>query len=241
MAKTLLDGVNDVLKRASVIQGDTTTLTSLTSSNIQPYIDLAIQVWNEAVEELYSQIDVPMPNELASSTITLVADDRDYALATDLVQLHWPLHDQTNGNFIHEFSGGYLGIIHQQTIPADYTGIPSFGAIRPTDGEVYLDRLPTSEEAGNVYTYQYDKDVSLSAATDTFPFDNAVYRAMVPVARQLWGAARENELDADLYTLNLGRAGRLISKEHQRESWGPYRVRRTRFRHPDFQFPFGRD
>lgn len=238
---TLLDGVNEVLKRVSVIQGDTTALSSLTSSGIQPYVDLAVQVWNEGIEELYSQIDKPMPKELASSTITLVADDRDYTLATDLVQLHWPFHDQTNGNYIYEYAGGYLGLLHAQPIPSDYTGIPVFGAIRPSDGEIYLDALPTADEAGDIYTYEYDKDVSLSAATDTFPFSDPTYRAMVPAVVQLWRASRENQFDSALHKRSMGRAARYLSQQQQRESWGPYRVRRTPFRHPDFQFPFGRD
>ncbi len=237
---TLLDGVNEVLKRVSVVQSDTSTLSSLTQSGIQPYIDLAVQVWNEAVEELYTSIDKPMPKELTSSTITLVADDRDYSLASDLVQLHWPLQDQTNGQFIYEFPGGYLELLESQPVPADYTGIPQFGVIRPTDGEIYLDNIPTSSEAGNVYTYQYDKDVSLSSATDVFPFTDTVYRAMIPAVAQLWRSERDNSFNERVFDMSMGRAARTLSRQQPRESWGPHRVSRSRFR-IDFLTPFGSD
>ena len=44
MTKTLLNGVNDLLKRVKVIAGDTGTLSTLTDSAKQAYIDTAIQV-----------------------------------------------------------------------------------------------------------------------------------------------------------------------------------------------------
>lgn len=238
---TLLNGVNEVLKRVSVIQGDTTSLASLTQSGIQPYIDIAVQVWNEGVEELYTQTDKPMPKELASSSITLVASDRDYSLASDLIQIHWPLQDTTNGDFIYEFPGGFLELVESQPIPANHTGLPQFGAIRESDGEIYLDALPTSSEAGRVYTYYYDKDISLSAATDTFPFNDVVYRAMIPAVAQLWRRDRDNSFDEDIFKMSMGRAGRALSNQQPHESWGPHRVERRRFTNVDFQTPFGRD
>lgn len=51
MAKTLLNGVNEVFKRIKLIQGDAAALTSLTDSARQHSIDLAIQIWNEVVDE----------------------------------------------------------------------------------------------------------------------------------------------------------------------------------------------
>ena len=218
MAKTLLNGVQDVLEDVGVLDSGS-ALASLSDSGRQVYIDVAIRKWNEGIEELYSLISQPLPKELASSTVTLVASDRDYALASDLVQLHWPLHDQTNGQFIHEYIDGYLALLRQQPKPADYTGLPQFGVIRPTDGQVYFDKLPTSTEAGRVYTYQYDKDVSLSVAADTVPFSDAVYRAMVPAVGQLWRRERQNSFDQESFNTNLGRAARLLTTQQPRESW----------------------
>lgn len=219
MAKTLLNGVNDVLKRVRIIRGQVGELSTLTDSGRQGWIDIATQAWNESVEQLYETSDIPLPMELGESTITLVTSDRDYALASDLNVLRFPLLDETNGQVIREYPGGYINLVNEQIFPASYTGLPYFAAIRPTDGELYLDRIPTSDENGNVYKYRYDKDVSLSLAADTFPFADAVYRAMVPVVAEVWKREERKEFDDDMYRQNMGRASRLLRQQPMRTSW----------------------
>jgi hypothetical protein len=220
---TLLNGVNEVLKRVRFIQGDGGLLTSLTDEARQSAVDVAVQVWNEAIEELYSMASVPLPKELAENTITLVTSDRDYTLQTDLIQLHWPFHDETNGRFITEYPGGYLALKRDQLVPANESGQPYFGAIRPTDGLLYLDKLPTATENGQVYTYNYDKDISLSAAADVFPFSDAVYRAMVAATAQYWQRDWQRDWDNDIFQTNLGRAARLLTQQQQHTNWLPRR------------------
>lgn len=221
MAKTLLNGVNEILKRVSVIQGDSGALSTLTDSGRQVYIDLAVQVLNEAMEELYSLANKPMPNILSENTITLVTSDRDYALQTNLVQLLYPLLDETNGQLILEYPGGYMGMISDQTYPNNYTGLPTYATISPKTGELYLDRIPTSSENGLVYKYRYIKDGSLSAAADQFPFSDAVFRAIIPAASQLWAKYQKKEFDGGEYRLSMARAMRFLSQGLQRESWLP--------------------
>src|SRR5690606_12032341 len=101
--------------------------------------------------------------EQAEGTITLVDGQQDYALEGDLVLLRWPLIDKTNTQFISEFPGGYNAILLFDP-EQDNTGLPHWGAISPVDAKLYLDRKPTSVEAGRVYTYQYDKDTGMAAA-----------------------------------------------------------------------------
>lgn len=224
-AATLLDGVNYVLKKAKLVSGDAGELTSLTDSARQGWVDIIVQSWNETVEELYSVTEGSMPKELAENTITLVASDRDYALATDLVSLHWPLLDETNGQKIYEYNGGYLALVNTQPIPADHTGLPIYGAIRPTDGQLYLDKIPTSSEAGLVYKYRYEKDVSLSAADDSFPFENAVFRALVPAVTEIFNLHHRKEFNEGVYALSMGRAARFLSKIQPRKSYLPGRIK----------------
>ena len=219
MAKTLLNGVNEVFKRVGIISGSQGELTSLTDSARQRYIDVAVQAWNEAVEELYTTMDQPMPQELAEDTLTLVEDDRDYALASDLVQLHFPLLDETNNHYIFEFHGKYLDLVNSQPNPDGYTGLPHFAVIRPTDGQLYMDRIPRADDAGRVYKYRYDKDVSLSAAADTFPFTDVTFRAMVPAVSQIWMRDERNNFDSGMFSASIGRAARVISLQQPRESW----------------------
>lgn len=217
---TLLQAVNEILKRTGEIAGENQEFSNLTNDARQRAIDVAVQVINEGMDELYSTTGLPHPKEQAEDTITLVAGDRDYALASDLVQLRFPLIDKSNNHYIFEFAGGYNRLlIHDPE--QDDTGLPHYGVISPVDGQLYLDRAPTSNDAGRVYTYQYDKDLSLSDSADTFPFPDAVFRAMVPAWVQLWKREMRNEFDGDLFNANMGRASRFLMQKHPRTHWSP--------------------
>lgn len=219
MAKTLLDGVNDVMKRTGWIEGDSDELASLTESARQHIIDVTVMVWNEAIDSLYDESTVPRPPELGENTITLVTDDRDYALQSDLVQLRFPLIDETNGFYIFNYPYGYMGLVQSQQVPSDFTGLANFATIRPTDGELYLDRIPTSAENGRVYKYRYDKDQELTASTSEMPFTDATYRAMVPAVAQLVRRDLKNDFDAPMYSAQIGQASRFLSQRQQRTRW----------------------
>lgn len=220
MAKTLLQTTNEILKRVSVIAGDSGELTTLTDSARQPAIDISVQVVNEGIEELYSASHIAQPQEQAESTITLVDGTQAYALASDLVQLRYPLIDKTNNQYLVRYPGGYNQLLIDDP-EQDDTGLPHYAMIRPTDDYLHLDRTPTSVEAGRIYTYQYDKDLSLSVAADTVPFRDAVHRAMVPAWVQLWKRERRNEFDGELFKVNIGRAARLLTEVQPRTSYSP--------------------
>ena len=219
MAKTLLNGVNEVMKRVAWIEGDSAELTSLTDSARQHVIDVIVQMWNEALDLLYDQSNVARPNELAENTITLATDDRDYALQSDLVQLRFPLLDETNGFYIFEYPGGYQPLVDSQQIPANFTGLPQLAAIRPSDGELYVDRIPTSAENGRVYKYRYDKDLELTTASSTMPFSDAVFRAMVPAVVQLYRRDSRNDFDAAIFQDQMGQAARFLSQKQLKTQW----------------------
>ena len=220
MAKTLLNSVNEIFRRVSLVAGDSGLLTSLTDSARQVDVDVAVQAVNEGIDELYSTTGRAMPNQQSSSTVTLATNTRNYTLASDLVRLHWPLIDRTHNQYIYEFGEGYDGILLLDP-EQDDTGQPFYGVIRPTDGALFLDRAPTSTYNGYVYTYQYDKDMVMSAASDTVPFDNAVFRAMVPAWVQIWKRERRNEFDDVLFRASIGRAARLLPQVGPRMSWNP--------------------
>lgn len=224
MAKTLLDCVNEVLKRVHIIQGDSGQFTTLTDSARQIYIDLAVQVWNEQIDEIYSKTSIALPNELVEATITLVTDDRDYALAADLVQLRFPLLDRTNGQYITEYPGGYESLVYDQNFPDNYTGLPISGAIRPSDGELYLNNIPKASENGLVYTYLYDKDTAMTLATDTVPFKDAVFRAMVPAVAEAWRKARRQQSSDTAYKNAMARAATLLTQTQLRTQYSPRKV-----------------
>lgn len=220
MAKTLLNAVNEILKRLSLIAGDSGELTSLTDSARQPAIDIAVQVINEAVDRMYYTSNLMMPTGQAEDTITLVQGVRTYVLAADLVRLRYPFIDRENTQHLFEFKGGYNQLLIFDP-ELDDEGLPHFGAINPVDGQFFVDRIPKSEDAGRVYFYQYDKDVSLELATDLFPFTDAVFRALVPAWVQLWKRERRNQFDEALFSAGMGLASRLLTRKIIRSSWSP--------------------
>ena len=226
MAKTLLNSVNEIFRRVSLVAGDSGLLTSLTDSARQVDVDVAVQAVNEGIDELYSTVGRAMPNQQSSSTITLATNTRNYSLASDLVRLHFPLIDRTHNQYIYEYEPGYDALLLLDP-EQDDTGQPFYAVIRPTDGSLFLDRAPTSTYNGYVYTYQYDKDWVLSVSTDTVPFDHAVFRAMVPAWVLIWKRERRNEFDDVLFKASIGRAARLLPEKAPRANWNP-RIAHTR-------------
>lgn len=218
MPKTLLNAVNETLKRVKIIAGDSGELTSLTDSSRQTFIDTAVQVINEGIDELYTACDLPMPEGQGEATVTLAASTRAYALRDDMVRLRFPLIDRTNRQFITEFAGGYNAML-EADFEQDDTGLPIMAAIRPTDGRLHMDRTPTATEAGRIYTYQYDKDAVIELASDCLPFNNTVFRAMVPVWSGLWSREQRRDFDAGVFDVSIGRAARLMTQRPPRNSW----------------------
>lgn len=220
MAKTLLDCVNELLKRVNEVAGDAAALTTLTDSARQHIIDLSVQVINEGMDELYSATNIALPKEQGESTLTLVTGTREYTLATDLVQMRFPLRDKTNSQIIQEYPGDYNDMLDLD-LEQDDTGLPHYGALSPVNGKLHLDRTPTSVENGKVYTYQYDKSVAMTAASDTVPFSDAAFRAMVPCWVQLYKREKRNEFDVGLFKASIGRASRFATYVEPRDSYSP--------------------
>lgn len=220
--KTLLNSVNDVLQSVRLVTS-TNPLTSLTDSPRQTFIDSAVQTINRVMLDVYASSDMGLPTEVASNTITLATGDRDYALQSDLVQMRWPLRDETNGVYIYEYEDGYLGLINSQPQPSQYTGVPTYGAISPVDGELYLDRIPTSAENGKVYAYEYDKAITVSSASDTFPFSDSAWQPFMDAVKELWKRDNNLQFDAALYQTRIGNMSSLASERQFRTSYRPDR------------------
>lgn len=218
MSKTLLDGVNDLLDRVGILDANG-VLASLTNQGKQLFIDLAVQVWNETVDDACSMMGIPHVGETGSATITLVTSQREYDLPSDMVQIRWPLIDQTHGQYIWEYPGGYQQMRIDQFIPADWTGLPYSAAINPTTGDLRMERAPTSAENGYAYDLLYDKDLVLDAASDVFPFADSVYRAMLPVVAEAWERRKRNDFDLEEYRRQLSRALLFANKTNRRPTW----------------------
>lgn len=227
MAKTLLQGVNDVLKRIGALKGNSGELASLVDSQRQIKIDLAVNCWNETLIELYELSEISMPNEVATTTITLALNDRDYALPSDLVYIKWPIRNTSNGYLIAEYPGGWDQMQNDQLQPSTFTGRPFYGTIRPTDGQLYLDRLPQSADVGLAYTLSYDKSLIKSLASDTFPCNDDTYTMLVPAVAEKIKMESDEQSEARYavslkkYNKYLAVAAGMISLNKSRNTWLP--------------------
>lgn len=210
---TLLDGVNDVLKRVQIIKGENGELTSLTRDEIQHEIDVTMMMWNEVIEELYADTSISYPSEMGTGNIVLVTGQREYSLPSDLVAIRYPLMENTNGYYIYEWKPGYEHLKQQQQIPANFEGRANFATINPQNDKLYLDYIPTSAENGLSYELIYDKDISVSGATDPFPFGDAVYRALVPCVAELWKLDQRKEFNAPVYERRMSQASRYLTRK----------------------------
>lgn len=220
MSHTLLDGVNEVLKRVNVIAGNAGLLSSLTNSPLQHNIDIAVQVINEGIDELYSACGKSLPNEQNESTIVLATGVREYAFATDFITLIWPMIDRVNNQYLWEYEEGYNALLlldPQQT----YTGLPIWGVISPITGKLRLDRAPDAPSNGHTYYYEYERNMVLVNATDPIPFLDTTFRAMVPAWVQLYKREMRNEFDQALWQQAIGRASRYVTEEKQRPHYSP--------------------
>lgn len=226
MAKTLLDGTNDLLIKVGALNSDSGLLTSLTDSARQTPIDVAVQSINEALDEVYLLPGMgPKPNQLFERTITLCTDVRAYTLHSSLIRLReeFHLYDSDNNHTIvilHDEDDAYRRLILRDP-EEDDTGLPSFCTIRPTDSKLIFDRTPTSDEDARVYKYRFDSDMALASATDEFQMTDPAFRGLVVAAAEMWKLHRHREFNRALFDNGLGRCARLLSRQGQMNSWMP--------------------
>ena len=229
MAKTLLNAVNDTLKRLAYIKGNSGELSSLTDSQRQVMIDLAVASWNETIIDLYDVSELQFPNEMATATITLVTSTRAYVLPSDLTFIRFPLINTTNGYTIEAYPGGWEQMRRDQLQPSNYTGRPNYGVVRPSDGYLYLDRIPQSADNGLAYTLTYDKSLLMAVAADTVPFNNDIYTALIPAVVEKIKMERDEQNDtkyavsAKKYRTSLGKAASMLMQQQPKTSYAARR------------------
>ena len=183
---TLLDVVNDVLRRARVIDSVDEVLTSLTDDPLQVDIDMVVDATNDVIREVY-QICEFTPFETKEGSITLVLDQREYDLPTDIVTMESEkLVYQDDGSYMLPYPGGYSKMFDDQTIPDNYEGDPNYWAINPVNGKIRVDMKPQAEQVGQEFKFLYAADVHKTLAADTFPFSDSVVRRLIPAITETY-------------------------------------------------------
>jgi len=218
MAKTLLNGVNEVLINTRWVDS-ANLLASLTDTGIQGTIDQCVQAWNQSVQELFRQAGRPMPDGSDVQTITLVTDQREYSYPSGLVSVIWPLIDETNGFYIHEYQGGFEQMRIDQPQPANFTGIPQLATLNPATNKLRMERAPTANENGRIYQLLFKKSTLLSLAADTMPFDDDIFNAMVPSVAEVLRSTKNADPDFAIAGVNFSRAASYLGKNPNSPKW----------------------
>ena len=243
MAILFLDAVNDTLARVGVVKGDAGALVTTTGataseifqsrSDIQHSVDLVLQMWREAAQELYSMNLAP--TLLATKTIPLEEGVREYTLPDRFERIagntaaERVLRGVTTGVVYGEYPGGYLKMLADQPRATDFTGDPGRWAINPGNAATTLIRFEfeaTAENAGDIYHIAFERriDLTVTMATETMPFSDTVSFALVPVVAEFYERTKKNEFDAAIFRSSLARAARMGRRNQPGETWGKRRL-----------------
>lgn len=224
---TLLDGVNRVLIKVGELESRA-TLTTLTDSARQVFIDTAIDSWNETIDELYLLTRDPRPKAIKQANLTLVQDQREYRLHSTVVSLRTDYHliDETNNHTIQFLENAHRSLVFGD-IEQDDTGLPSCATLNPENNKIMFDRDPDANAAGRVYVYRFEREILMDDATDVFPFNDTVFRALVPAVAEKWKFENRQGGSLEVYNKFLAQAASRLRSYPWRDSWAPRRVGRN--------------
>ncbi len=229
MGYSFLQATNRTLKRIKEIAGDAGDLTTFTDSARQTAVDVVIQVWNEVIHEMYSL--GALVGEIEEDSIFLVTDQNDYDLPNDFEALAGETYisralvNADNGHRLLEYPGGFTQLFADQPDPTDFTGQPRHFARNTVVSEFRIDSMPTSDEDGDEYKFLYEKRISLTAITDTFPFSDTVVDGLLPTVAEIVRLdLGEGTRDPVSSFAGFNRALRTLTQTKARKSYGTERA-----------------
>ena len=171
-----LTGVNRLLRRNNVIKGDDDNITAFSENQHAAKIELAQIAIQDELSDLVS--DRLIPYEKTEGTITTVEDQRTYTLAADFIRFFGEkpyFYYSTDNQQIFEYPGGEDHL--RLAIPnyKELTGNPiDWYVDNTTTKKIGLYQTPDSTHAGRAYTYEYERDISVSVENDTLPFHSEI-------------------------------------------------------------------
>lgn len=166
---TLLDAVNRLLRASGILRGDDDALSNFSSTQHNAAMNIAIVALQSELSDLLA--DRLIPYEKTSSSIATVSGTRVYSLAADFVRFFGQmpfLYNAADNVQIFEYRGGVDALRHAVLDYATQSGSPYYWYYEDTTTkQIGLFPVPDSVET---LTYDYERDLSMSAATDTLPF-----------------------------------------------------------------------
>lgn len=170
---TFLEAVTRIMRAETIIRGDTDEPTSFSDLQHGATISLAQIAIQDELNELISDQAIPYEHTTTGSIVT-VAGTRSYSLPNDFVRMfgNGVLYEPITNNILEEYPGGEARL---QTVYYDYK------AAQSDPQRWYFDATTTKKiafwpvpQGSKTYTFDYEKDVSVTNAGDTLPFHNAM-------------------------------------------------------------------
>lgn len=168
---TLIQAIGRVMRATGIIRGDTDAPSSLSDLQHGATINLAAIAIQDELNELTSDMLLAYEHD-GTGSITTSAGTRSYSLASDFIRFFGTpsLYESTSNNRYYEYPGGEAQL---QLLYPDYK------TAQATPQYWYFDLTTTKKIAfwpvpqdAKTYTYDYEKDVSVTSASDTLPFHN---------------------------------------------------------------------
>lgn len=195
-----LDAVNRIFRTNGIIRGDDDSITTFADTAHNASIQLAMIAVQDELNDLVS--DSVIAYELASGSISTTASTRTYALASDFVRFFGKprLYRAVANRYLFEYPGGRDTLALSISTYKTDTGEPNWWYIEPASTkQIGLYHVP---DAAYTYTYDYEKDVSVTNANDTLPFHNEMEaQAFTQAAGRRFKALFEERPDAVSFIL----------------------------------------
>lgn len=173
---TFLEAVNRILRLNGIIRGDTDTVSTFSDTQHNASMNLAIVAVQDELTRLIAERLIPKERSTTGS-ITLATNTRVYNLATDFIGFYGEPHfyNASENRQIYEYPGGLKKIQVDIYNYATQYGQPNWWYWEPGDTtykQVGFFLVPSSSENGEVWTYDYEASVMVSAVSDNLPFHN---------------------------------------------------------------------
>jgi hypothetical protein len=160
------------LRTCAVIRGDTDTVTSFSETQHNASLNLAIVATQNELVRLISDRLIPS-ERLTSGTITTVANQRTYSLASDFTRFYGTPHltNQSSSVQVYEYPGGLEKLQTDIYTYATDTGQVNNWYWEPTSTKkLGFFQVPSS--SGEIWAYEYEGSVLIDDASDFLPFHN---------------------------------------------------------------------
>jgi hypothetical protein len=170
---TLIQAIARIMRIEGIIRGDTDAPTSLSDLQHGATINLAAIAVQDELIEIASDAMLPY-EKTTTGSIATVSGTRSYSLAADFVRfVGTAMLYCADDNFeMFEFPGGEeklkLQVPNYRTVQADPF---AFYFEHGTTKKISFYQVPQSVKT---YVYDYEKDISVTAAADTLPFQNEI-------------------------------------------------------------------